>query len=208
MIAIIDYKAGNLASVSNAMDRLMAEYLITNNIPDLEEADAVIFPGVGHAAPAMRELRQHGLDTWLKSTQKPVLGICLGMQLLYESTTEGQTDTLGILPGSLDKFDASQHKVPHMGWNTVTIQPEHRNHPLLRHIDQGTHFYFVHSYFAPVTPHTVANSTYASGPFAAIAARDNFVGVQFHPEKSGPAGEQLLRNFTDMVHGGIRTISA
>ncbi len=208
MIAIIDYKSGNLASVSNAMDRLMADYLITNSIPALDEADAVIFPGVGHAAPAMKELHQDGLVTWLKNTRKPVLGICLGMQLLYESTTEGPTETLGILPGRLEKFDASQHKVPHMGWNTVTMQPDHQNHPLLRYIAPETHFYFVHSYFAPMTGHTVATSHYAAGRFTAIAARDNFMGVQFHPEKSGPAGEQLLRNFTELVHGGMRSVSA
>ncbi len=207
MIAIIDYKAGNLASVSNAMDRLMAAYRITSRLPDLEQADAIIFPGVGHAAPAMRELRQQGVDVWLKETRKPVLGICLGMQLLYDSTTEGPTETLGILPGRLEKFDAGLHKVPHMGWNTVSVLPEHRQHPLLKHIEPDTHFYHVHSYYAPVTAHTVATSTHAVR-FAAIASRDNFMGVQFHPEKSGPAGEQLLRNFLDQVYGGTRTVPA
>ncbi len=207
MIAIIDYKAGNLASVSNAMDRLMSRYLITNRLADLDQADAIIFPGVGHAAPAMRDLQQNGLDTWLRSTRKPLLGICLGMQLLYESTTEGPTETLGILPGRLEKFDATRQKVPHMGWNTVDIQPGKEAHPLLRNIPSGTHFYHVHSYFAPVTAHTVATADYVH-PFSAIAGRDNFMGVQFHPEKSGKAGEQLLRNFLDLVYGGMRTVTA
>lgn len=198
MIAIIDYKAGNLASVSNAMDRLAARYRITNNMADLDEAAAVIFPGVGHAGPAMDDLKYNGLDDWLRATQKPVLGICLGMQLFYESTTEGPTDTLGILPGRLEMFDPAQDKVPHMGWNTVTLQKEH---PLMRDIAPDTHFYHVHSYYAPVTPDTVATSHYQT-PFAAVVARDNFMGVQFHPEKSGPAGEQLLRNFVNMVYGG------
>ncbi len=200
MIAIIDYRAGNLASVSNAMDRLQAAYRISNRIPDLDEADAVIFPGVGHAGSAMADLQKNGLDTWLKETKKPVLGICLGMQLLYESTTEGPTQTLGVLPGRLEKFDSTKNKVPHMGWNTVT---ERRAHPLLRNILPGSHFYHVHSYYAPVTEHTIAESTY-SITFTAIAARNNFMGVQFHPEKSGPAGEKLLRNFLEMVYGGMR----
>ncbi|TVQ68395.1 MAG: imidazole glycerol phosphate synthase subunit HisH [Balneolaceae bacterium] len=207
MIAIIDYKAGNLASVSNSMDRLMASYRITNRMSDLDEADGIIFPGVGHAVPAMRELRHDGLDTWMQSTRKPLLGICLGMQLLYESTTEGPTETLGILPGRLEKFDTAQQKVPHMGWNTVEVQPGLEAHPLLRNIPSGTHFYHVHSYFAPVTGHTVATATY-SHPFCAIASRDNFMGVQFHPEKSGKAGEQFLRNFLDLVYGGMRTTTA
>lgn len=204
MIAIIDYRAGNLASVANAMDRLQARYRITNSIPDLDEADAVIFPGVGHATSAMADLKKNGLDIWLKDTSKPVLGICLGMQLLYESTTEGNTKTLGALPGRLEKFDPSLGKVPHMGWNTVTIR---HSHPLMRNIPTNTHFYHVHSYFAPVSEYTIAESNYTV-PFTAIAARDNFMGVQFHPEKSGAAGEKLLRNFLDMIYGGMRTTMA
>ncbi len=207
MIAIIDYKAGNLASVSNALDRLAASYIITNRMPDLDQADAIIFPGVGHAVSAMRDLQLNGLDAWLRETRKPVLGICLGMQLLYESTTEGPTETLGVLPGRLTKFDASRQKVPHMGWNTVETCPGKEHHPLLKSIPAGTHFYHVHSYFAPVTADTVATATY-SHPFSAIASRGNFMGVQFHPEKSGKPGEQLLRNFLDLAYGGMRTVSA
>ncbi len=204
MIAIIDYKAGNLASVSNALDRLMAGYIITNRPDNLDNADAVIFPGVGHAGSAMKDLKQNGLDVWLKQTTKPVLGICLGMQLFFETTTEGKTDTLGVIPGRLEKFDSSKGKVPHMGWNTVSIR---KKHPLMAGIAPGTHFYHVHSYFAPVTGHTIAESAY-SAPFTAAAAYKNYVGVQFHPEKSGSAGEQLLRNFLNMVYGGTRTTMA
>jgi len=202
MIAIIDYKAGNLASVSNAMDRLMADYIVTNRIPDLDKANAVIFPGVGHAESAMNDLKKNRLDTWLRETKKPVLGICLGMQLFYDATTEGPTETLGVIPGRLEKFDATNEKVPHMGWNTITIR---KQHPLLNEIPDGTHFYHVHSYFAPVSEFTLAESEYAK-PFTAIAARNNFMGVQFHPEKSGPAGEQLLRNFLNLVYTGGRTV--
>lgn len=204
MIAIIDYKAGNLASVSNAMDRLMGDYRITNRLSILDEADAVIFPGVGHAESAMNDLRQNGLDTWLKQTGKPVLGICLGMQLLYDSTTEGPTETLGVIPGKLKKFDNSKGKVPHMGWNTINLR---HSHPLLHRIAPETHFYHVHSYYAPVTDHTIAESFYTT-PFTAVAVYKNYMGVQFHPEKSGPPGEQLLRNFLNLVYGGERTITA
>ncbi len=199
MIAIIDYKAGNLASVSNAMERLQAQYRITNNTKVLDEADAVIFPGVGHAGSAMKDLQENGLDSWLQQTRKPVLGICLGMQLLYDETEEGPTRTLGIIPGKLIKLKPDLGKVPHMGWNQVTVS---NPHPIMHNIAPDTHFYHVHSYYAPVTGHTVAVSHYTA-PFAAVAVRDNFMGVQFHPEKSGQPGEQLLGNFLDLVYGRI-----
>ncbi|MEX0679771.1 MAG: imidazole glycerol phosphate synthase subunit HisH [Balneolales bacterium] len=204
MIAIIDYKAGNLASVSNALDRLMADYKITHHPSVLDEADAIIFPGVGHAGSAMEDLKRNRLDSWLKQTRKPVLGICLGMELFYESTTEGPTETLGIIPGRLKKFDPGKNKVPHMGWNTITVQ---RPHPLMKSIEDNTHFYHVHSYYAPITPHTLATATY-SETFSTAVVSDNYMGVQFHPEKSGIAGEKLLRNFLNLVYGGMRSIPA
>lgn len=197
MIAIIDYKAGNLASVSNAMERLQAEYRITSNKDVLDEADAVIFPGVGHAGSAMKDLQKNGLDSWLQEARKPVLGICLGMQLFYDETGEGATRALGIIPGKLEKFNSELDKVPHMGWNTVILR---NPHPLMHNIAPDTHFYHVHSYYAPVTDHTIAVSHYSTA-FTAVAARNNFLGVQFHPEKSGQPGEQLLRNFLDIVYG-------
>ncbi|MDX1636470.1 MAG: imidazole glycerol phosphate synthase subunit HisH, partial [Balneolaceae bacterium] len=191
MIAIINYKAGNLASVSNALDRLGANYKITNNTGELDAAQAVIFPGVGHAYSAMASLRENDLDTWLKETSKPVLGICLGMQLLYESTEEGDTRGLGIIPGRLKKFDESLDKVPHMGWNTFT---KVESSPLLTGIGTDHYFYYVHSFYAPVNEYTIAECSYTT-PFAAVAGRDNYLGVQFHPEKSGDVGSMLLQNF-------------
>ncbi len=117
MIGIIRYRAGNLASVSNALDRLDADYRVTDVISELEACDSILFPGVGHAASAMEDLREKGLDNWLKQTKKPVLGICVGMQLLFDSTEEGNCQALGIVPGRLKRFDDKQDKVPHMGWN-------------------------------------------------------------------------------------------
>ncbi|MDZ7694667.1 MAG: imidazole glycerol phosphate synthase subunit HisH [Balneolaceae bacterium] len=195
MIAIINYKAGNLASVSNALDRLGAEFVITNDTDKLETADAVIFPGVGHAYSAMASLRENNLHSWLKETQKPVLGICLGMQLLYESSEEGDTEGLGIIPGRLKKFDSRKGKVPHMGWNTFQSVDKH---PLLRGISTDFYFYYVHSYYAPVNKYTLAECEYTC-PFASVVGRDNYVGVQFHPEKSGDVGSMLLQNFLTYV---------
>jgi len=192
MIAIINYDAGNLASVSNALDRLNTEYIITKKIGELDSSDAVIFPGVGHAKPAMKSLQENGLVNWLKKTGKPLLGLCLGMQLLYKSSEEGGgTQGLGLIPGRLKKFDNSQHKVPHIGWNTCDNITDH---PLLNDLDEKDYFYFVHSYYAPVNDFTIASCGYIS-EFAAIAAHGNVMGTQFHPEKSGDAGQRLLKNF-------------
>ncbi|SMO51779.1 imidazole glycerol phosphate synthase subunit HisH [Fodinibius sediminis] len=191
MIAIINYEAGNLASVSNALSRLDVPHTITNKEKELDEASGIIFPGVGHARPAMESLQANGLDHWLKNTSKPVLGICLGMQLLYDSSEEGDASGLGIIPGRLRKFDASLEKVPHMGWNTFS---DMRDHPLLEGFSTDHYFYYVHSYYAPVNDFTIASCRYITN-FASVVAKDNFMGVQFHPEKSGKAGAQLLRQF-------------
>lgn len=196
MIAIINYDAGNLASVSNALERLDAGYTIARHSDDLEAADAVIFPGVGHAKPAMESLRRNGLVSWLQSTSKPLLGICLGMQLLYESSEEGGgTPGLGLIPGRLRRFDRSRQKVPHMGWNTCTVR--HRD-PLLAGLDETSYFYFVHSYYAPVNPATLASCHYGCD-FTAVTRRENVMGTQFHPEKSGDAGHRLLANFLEIA---------
>ena len=195
MIAIINYKAGNLASVSNALERLDADFLVTSRPDELDSAEAVIFPGVGHAYSAMESLRENGLDGWLKQTRKPVLGICLGMQLFFESSEEGDTEGLGVIPGRLKKFDASKNKVPHMGWNTFSSM---QSHPLLNGISEDHYFYYVHSYYAPVNEFTVAGCNYIR-EFASVACRDNYRGVQFHPEKSGTAGSLLLQNFLSSV---------
>lgn len=196
MIAIINYEAGNLASVSNALERLGRSYAVTGDPEDLDRADGVIFPGVGHAEPAMESLRENGLDEWLRDTSKPVLGICLGMQLLFESTEEGGgVGGLGLIPGRLKRFRSDRRKIPHMGWNTLSRR---RTHPLLEGLKDESYFYFVHSYYAPVNTFTVAECDYIT-PFAAVAARDNFLGVQFHPEKSGEAGTRLLENYLSLV---------
>lgn len=196
MIAIINYDAGNLASVSNALKRLDEPHLITNDEHELDQADGIIFPGVGHAEPAMQSLRKNKLDQWLKNTKKPVLGICLGMQLFYDSSEEGDSQGLGIIPGRLKKFDPSTKKVPHMGWNTFEKQ---QDHPLVENLENDQYFYFVHSYYAPVNKFTVASCDYGEN-FTAVVCRDNFMGVQFHPEKSGKAGGLLLQNFLHYVH--------
>lgn len=198
MIGIIKYQAGNLASVANALERLGTEYIISDDAKELEKADGIIFPGVGHAGAAMDDLRSRDLDVWLKNTTKPVLGICLGMQLLYESSEEGDSNTLGLIPGRLKKFDSSQAKVPHMGWNQFNVQ---RKHPLITGIDSQKFLYYVHGYYAPANDHTLASCHYIND-FAAVVAKDNFMGVQFHPEKSGQVGSLLLQNFLDLVNNG------
>ena len=196
MIAIIKYKAGNIASVSNALDRLGAHYYFAQSAQELESAKAVIFPGVGHAKTAMDSLKELGLDEWLKTTRKPVLGICVGMQLMYEGSTEGDTKGLGIIPGYLKKFDSEIDKVPHMGWNTIKKLKEHH---LIHGLEDKKHLYFVHSFYAPVSEYTVSEGNYIT-PFSAVVAKDNFMGVQFHPEKSGSVGSKVLQNFLDLVY--------
>lgn len=196
MIAIINYEAGNLASVSNALERLDEPYVITDKQNELDKADGVIFPGVGHAKPAMESLKKNNLDQWLREATKPVLGICLGMQLLFESSEEGDAKGLGIIPGRLRKFDSSVDKVPHMGWNRFK---ETHAHPLLDSLSNEQYFYFVHSYFAPMSDYTIASCDYIED-FSAVVCKDNFMGVQFHPEKSGNAGSLLLQNFLHYVH--------
>lgn len=196
MIAIIKYKAGNTASVANALDRLGAHYFFAETPEELESAKAVIFPGVGHAGAAMESLREKGVDEWLKNTKKPVLGICVGMQLLFETSTEGNTVGLGVIPGALKKFDEKEAKVPHMGWNKL-INPG--KHAILKNLISKNYLYFVHSYYAPVGDFTLATCHYIND-FSAIVAKDNFIGVQFHPEKSGSVGSMILQNFLDLVY--------
>jgi len=197
MIAIIDYKAGNIASVSNALKRYEVDFIVTNHIDELNRANGIIFPGVGHANAAMESLKKLRLDDWLTETQQPVLGICVGMQLLYESTAEGDATTLGIVPGHLKKFDSTKDKVPHMGWNNFSNISNNSN--LLKGLDSGSFLYYVHSYHAPVNEHTVASCQYID-EFAAVVQYENYYGVQFHPEKSGTEGALILQNFLDIVY--------
>lgn len=195
MIGIIDYEAGNIASVTNALNRLDVEFTVTNKIPKLEQCDGYIFPGVGHAYSAMRSLEEHHLVRWIRNIRKPLLGICLGMQLLFEESEEGASTGLGVMPGKLRKFDSTLGKVPHMGWNTFA---DLNNHALLKGIHKENHFYYVHSYYAPLNEFTLASCEYIN-KFASVVSNDNFMGVQFHPEKSGEIGEKLLSNFLTIV---------
>lgn len=196
MIAMIDYDAGNVASVSNALQRLGVAHEITADTSKLDAADGIIFPGVGHAEAAMRSLMDRGLDSWLRQTTKPVLGICVGLQLLYASSEESEIPTLGIFQGRLQRFRGQGLKVPHMGWNRFASM---KAHPLLLGLDTSDYHYFVHSYYPPLGDETLATSEYGVA-FTAVAARGNFMGVQYHPEKSGEAGARLLRNFVDIVY--------
>ncbi len=197
MISIVDYKAGNTASVSNALERLGAEFQITDSIDKLDASDGIIFPGVGHAASAMKAVQTAGLENWLKETELPLLGICLGMQLMFEHSVEGDTPGLGLVKGKLLKFDERLDKVPHMGWNTFTECES--AHPLLEGITKEDYFYYVHSFYAPLTEDTIGSCTYAGETFASVVARGNKMGVQFHPEKSGKSGARLLENFVKLT---------
>ncbi len=191
MIGVVDYEAGNIASVSNALEAVGIDFVVTASREKLGECSGVILPGVGAAPGAMASLERGRLTEFLKNPPVPLLGICLGMQILFETSEEGPTRCVGLLPGTVKKFDASTPKVPHMGWNAVDrIAPS----PLFAGIRDGDYFYFAHSYYAPVGNRTVA-VTSQGVPFASALQSGNVFGVQFHPEKSGPAGLQVLRNF-------------
>ena len=186
---IIDYDAGNVKSLQFVLERLGVEAQITHNIDSISSADKVVFPGQGEAASAMEKLRSKGLDTLIPKLRQPVLGICLGMQLFCKQTEEGNTQGLGILPSKVKRFP-NIVKVPQMGWNTVN----HNAEGLFEGITQDCYMYLVHSYFVPITPNTIAQTNYA-GAYSVAVQKDNFYGVQFHPEKSSKDGLRLLENF-------------
>jgi len=195
MIAIIDSGGANIASVQFALERLGAESVLTKDAKIIQSADKVLLPGVGAAPIAMQNLAEYELIDCIRSLTQPVMGICLGMQLLFAVSPEGNTPLLGIFDADCETFTPSQGRsVPHMGWNRLSKQ---QDHPLLAGVDEGTHVYFVHSYFAPVTAQTIAATNYGDD-FTAIVAENNFMGCQFHPEKSGLVGAQILRNFLEM----------
>lgn len=191
-VAIVKYNAGNIRSVDYALRRLGVEPVITADAAVLRRADKVIFPGVGEAGTTMRHLRAEGLDSLILSLRQPVLGICLGMQLMCRHSEEGNVDCLGIFDAEVKRFVAARHedKVPHMGWNTVSLV----SGDLFRGFDKPEYVYFVHSYYVPLHPFTAAQADYIQ-PFSAALQRDNFYATQFHPEKSGNVGERILRNF-------------
>lgn len=193
-LAIVDSGGANIASVKFALERLGVAGELTADPAVIQRAERVILPGVGSAAEGMKRLRERGLVDCVRSLQQPVLGICLGMQLLFEASEEGPTPTLGLVPGRVALLPASPGlTVPHMGWNTVALD---RATPLFAGIE-AERFYFVHSYAAPAGEHTLASAEHGTR-FAAAVRRGNFFGVQFHPERSGAAGARLLRNFLEM----------
>ena len=189
MVAIIDYDAGNVRSLQFALERLGVNSVLTADPEVIKAADKVIFPGQGAAANAMKKLQQTGLDKLIPQLEQPVLGICLGMQLLCDTTEEGGVDGLGIIPGKVVRF-SNKVKVPQMGWNTIT----NLQSSLFKDIKEGDFMYLVHSYYVPLLDATIAQSNY-DGPYSVALQKDNFYGVQFHPEKSSKAGSQLLQNF-------------
>ena len=193
MIAIIDYDTGNLRSVCNALERIGAEYVLTDDPAVISQADRVLLPGVGEASTAMQKLQERGLCEVIRGLKMPVLGICIGMQLMCRHSEEGDVDCLGIFDASVTKFFADPQKgvkVPHMGWNTISGLRT----GLFEGLSDGDFVYFVHSYAASVCDDTIAVSDNGR-MFSAAICRDNFYGVQFHPEKSGDVGEKILKNF-------------
>jgi glutamine amidotransferase len=189
MIAIVKYNAGNISSVKNAVERLGYSCIVTDDKIFLQQAEKVIFPGVGEASSAMKYLKEKGLDEVIKNLIQPVLGICLGQQLLCQFSEEGNTNCLGIFGASVKKFDPKL-KVPHMGWNNISDL----NSTIYYGISAEENFYFVHSYYAEICQETTAVCDYII-PFSASMQKDNFYATQFHPEKSSSVGEQLLLNF-------------
>lgn len=193
MIAILKYCSGNIKSVTTALDRLGCNSLITDDPEELSAAGKVIIPGVGEAGSAMRYFRERGLDIVIKSLKQPVLGICLGMQLLCTYSEEGDTNCLGIFSSRVRRFPPLD-KVPHMGWNNLS---DITGSALLKDIGTNDDMYYVHSYYADVSEQTVAICDYIN-PFSAVMQKDNFCGTQFHPEKSGEIGFRILKNFLDL----------
>ena len=202
MIAIIDYKAGNLTSVARALQNIGESFIITDDIKKLEAASHIIFPGVGAAGDAMANLRQKKLDSWLKdwfNSGKLLMGICLGTQIILDYSEENKTDCVGLVAGSTklfpDQLDSAGRalKIPHMGWNNVEFK---RSHPVFNDISPTAEFYFVHSYYpAPSDDSAVLGVTDYGIKFCSVLAVKNLVAMQFHPEKSGMPGLQVLRNF-------------
>ncbi len=191
MIAVIDYDTGNLRSVANALGRLGAEFIITDDPSKIAAAERVLLPGVGEAASAMAKLRERGLVETITSLTQPVLGICIGVQLMCSYSEEGATPCMGIFDSRVTKFEAQEGlKVPQMGWNSI----ENLRSPLFDGVAEGSYIYYVHSYAPSLSPQTIARTTYGVEYSAALQCA-NFFGTQFHPEKSGGVGEKILSNF-------------
>ncbi|NHF60147.1 imidazole glycerol phosphate synthase subunit HisH [Flavobacteriaceae bacterium TP-CH-4] len=191
-IVIINYGAGNIQSIKFAIRRLGYEALLSDDPEEIRQADKVIFPGVGEASSAMKKLRASGLDKIIPTLTQPVLGICLGMQLMCHSSEEGQTEGLGIFDADVVRF-SNRVKVPQIGWNQIS----NLKTPLFQGVGEKKHIYLVHSYYAPLTKETIAESEY-DVKYSAALGKDNFYGTQFHPEKSSKVGQRILGNFLEM----------
>lgn len=194
-IAIVKYNAGNIYSVVNAMKRLGIEPILTDNPELLCKADKVLFPGQGNAKEAMTYLRAHHLDQVIADLKQPVLGICVGQQLLCKHSEEGDVDCIGIFDAEVKRFSPQRHedKVPAMGWNEIY----NLSTPILEGLGEHPYTYFVHSYYVPLSNETIATANYIL-PYSAAMHKDNFYTCQFHPEKSGKIGEQILKNFLEL----------
>lgn len=191
-IAIIKYNAGNTQSVIFALNRLGIEPILTDDFETLKSADKVIFPGVGEASTTMKHLQELKLDQLIPNLKQPVLGICLGMQLMCNHSEENDTNCLGIFDLPVLKFKSKEEKIPHMGWNNLNYS----NNELFQNLPDD-HVYFVHSYYVPTSAYTIAATDYIH-EFSAAIKKDNFYAVQFHPEKSGEQGAQILKNFINI----------
>ncbi len=192
-IVIIDYGAGNIQSIIFAIKRLGHDAVLSHNVKEIQEADKIIFPGVGEASSAMTKLRSSGLDTLIPGLEQPVLGICLGMQLMCHSSEEGNTRGLGIFDLDVMKF-SNQVKVPQIGWNQITDLKT----DLFKGIPDKSYIYLVHSFYAPLGKETIATSEYGL-EYSAALQKENFYGVQFHPEKSSDVGSAILNNFLTLI---------
>ena len=194
-VAVVKYNAGNIYSVIHALQRLGVNPILTDDPEQLQKADKVLFPGQGEASNAMRYLREHGLDKVIRDLRNPILGICIGQQLMCRHSEEGNTDCLGIFDVDVLKFQPQKHedKVPHMGWN----QLQNPTSELFKGFTEGEFVYFVHSFYVPVCENTIAATDYIK-PFSAALHKDNFYATQFHPEKSGSVGERIIKNFLEL----------
>ncbi|MFV0605559.1 MAG: imidazole glycerol phosphate synthase subunit HisH [Niabella sp.] len=192
-VVIIKYNAGNIQSVLFALERIGVTATVTDNAEEILSADKIIFPGVGEASTAMEYLKKYRLDTVIKDAKQPLLGICLGMQLLCRYSEENNTDCLGIFDVAVKKFESEDLKIPQIGWNKIQVT----DNLLFKNVPDGAYCYFVHSYYAELDGYTIATTMYAN-EFSSALNKDNFYGVQFHPEKSADVGEQILKNFLNI----------
>lgn len=194
-VAIIKYNAGNIGSVENAVKRLGLEPIVTDNPEIIQKADRVIFPGQGEAHSTMEYLKAHKLDELIVNLKQPVLGICIGMQLLCRHSEEYNTDCLGVFDVDVKRFSPQKHedKVPQMGWNTI----EETKSPLFKGFEKPEFVYFIHSFYAPLSEFTIATTNYIL-PYSSALHKDNFYATQFHPEKSGVVGERIIKNFFEI----------